>query len=60
MRRTAWMHINPGAGLARTRGFGKSPGRPRVIEVDVTEENVANVSGVQTDRAHCFNDIFKG
>src|SRR5438132_2585177 len=53
VRRTAWVHVN---GCSQ---FSKAPRRTRVIEMNVTEENVAHIFRCESHLAKIDNDIIE-
>ena len=59
MGRAARMHINCRAGPSRTGGFGKAPRGAGVVKMDVTEENMANISRCEASFAKIDNDIIE-
>ena len=50
MRKTARMHVNCGAELCKT------PGRARMIEMDVTKKHMAHVSWLEADLSQLANN----
>ena len=50
MRKTARMHVNCGAELCKT------PGRARMIEMDVTKKRMADVSWLEADLSQLANN----
>ena len=53
MARAARMDMN------RCAPLGETPRRSRVIEMNVTEKNVANIVGGETRAAHRYGNVFE-